>query len=148
MKNLLYISLLALPLLLLPSKAEAWGCCIGPANIDFGFNWHYNFKWGCTCQAGPWYLYWPYEAHFATAAPVGGPCYPNWPAPGAVGGAGAPLPPIGYPSAQPMAPAPSGQPMAPAPSAQPMTPAPPVPPPVGIQPTAYSSQAPAYWYGR
>jgi hypothetical protein len=26
-------------------------------------------------QAAPWYLYWPYDAHFLTAAPVGGAFY-------------------------------------------------------------------------
>ena len=27
-------------------------------------------------QAAPWYLYWPYDAHFLTPAPVGGVFYP------------------------------------------------------------------------
>jgi hypothetical protein len=26
-------------------------------------------------QAAPWYLYWPYDAHFLTAAPIGGAYY-------------------------------------------------------------------------
>src|SRR5262245_55131743 len=26
-------------------------------------------------QAAPWYLYWPYDAHFLTPAPVSGPFY-------------------------------------------------------------------------
>ena len=28
-----------------------------------------------TYQAAPWYLYWPYDAHFLTPAPVSGPFY-------------------------------------------------------------------------
>jgi hypothetical protein len=27
-------------------------------------------------QAAPWYLYWPYDAHFQTAAPIYAPYYP------------------------------------------------------------------------
>jgi hypothetical protein len=27
-------------------------------------------------MAAPWYLYWPYDAHFLTPAPVGGAFYP------------------------------------------------------------------------
>jgi hypothetical protein len=136
MKNLLYISLVALPLCFLPSKAHAWGCgsgnCLGPANVDFGFNWHYNFRWGCNCQAGPWYSYWPYEAHFqGVGAPVR--CgFPGWAPQGAAGPVGAPTEKLGQPS-----------------GVQPTTPMPSIAPPKpGIQPTAYSPQAPAYWYGR
>jgi hypothetical protein len=134
MKNLLYITLLALPLLLVPSRAHAGGCCVGPATLDFGFSWHYNFKCGSKCQAGPWYTYWPYEAHFAAAAPVGGPCYPGWPGAGAMGSMGAPAGPMGgHPVAQPMTPMPS---------------TPSIPSTAGLQPTGYSAQVPAYWYGR
>lgn len=36
-----------------------------------------------TFQAAPWYLYWPYNAHFMTPAPLGAPFVP----PPGVGGA-------------------------------------------------------------
>jgi hypothetical protein len=166
MKNLLYISVLALPLLLLPSRAHAWGCnktcCIGPATFDIGFSWHYKFTWGgcgSNCQAGPWYSYWPYDAHFAAAAPLGGPCYPGWPGAGAMGSIGAPAGPMGQPVGIGAPAGPMGQPVGPgAPAgpmgqpvgqpAPPMPVTPPVPSPAGIQHTAYSAQVPAYWFGR
>lgn len=51
---------------------------------------------GC-CNVGPWYLYWPLDAHFQVPAPTG---YPFYPAPMAAGGlpgyAGYP-PPAAYP---------------------------------------------------
>ena len=152
MKKLLYLTLLALPLLMLPSKALAWGCdqhcCLGGCTIDYGFNWHYSIKCGCPGQCGPWYLYWPYEAHFAAAAPVGGPCFPAWGPPGGMAGMGAPTAPMmGLPGAMGS----GGAPMAPmmgVPGAQPMAPIPGTPPPASIQPTVYSGQVPAYWYGR
>lgn len=34
--------------------------------------------WGCRTCLGPWYQYWPYEAHFVTPAPTG---FPYWPSP-------------------------------------------------------------------
>ena len=36
-----------------------------------------------TFQAAPWYLYWPYDAHFQTSAPVFAPFYtpPTYPVP-------------------------------------------------------------------
>jgi hypothetical protein len=76
-------------------------------------------------QAAPWYLYWPYDAHFLTPAPVTGAFYgpptpgnfpvnpyfpgpayghygpiPGGPAPGGVGFGGA-YPAANYPSAPP-----------------------------------------------
>jgi len=49
-------------------------------------------------QLGPWYLYWPLEAHFQTPAPTG---YPYWPSamslpPGSPGGPPPGLQPVGY----------------------------------------------------
>jgi len=59
-----------------------------------------------TYQAAPWYLYWPYDAHFQTPAPVTGAWYgppncrapmnPYFPAPAGVGAYGPP-PGYGYP---------------------------------------------------
>jgi hypothetical protein len=59
-------------------------------------------------QAAPWYLYWPYDAHFMTPAPIGGafyappipgnfPVQPYFPAPAFVPPAPAPayIPPAG-----------------------------------------------------
>jgi hypothetical protein len=69
-----------------------------------------------TFQAAPWYLYWPYDAHFMTPAPVNSPFYgppvggnfpvnPYFPAaagsygpmPGGPPPAGVPIPPAGVP---------------------------------------------------
>ena len=72
MKKLILASLLALPLLAMPSKAQAW--------------WHCN-----PLFCGPWYVYWPLEAQFTVPAPTG---YPYWPSPLAISGAvpgGAPV---------------------------------------------------------
>jgi len=56
-------------------------------------------------QAAPWYLYWPYDAHFLTSAPVGGAYYAppmmgNYPVqPYFPGGAqGQWAPPVGAPA--------------------------------------------------
>jgi hypothetical protein len=65
MKKLILAGLLVLPLLALPSRAQAWGC-------------HRAF-------CGPWYVYWPMEANFAVPAPTG---YPYWPSPMAISGMG------------------------------------------------------------
>jgi hypothetical protein len=142
MNNLLKASLLALPLLAVPTRAQAW-CCWDwlPLKIDHGFeirsSWHFNLG-GCSSPcAGPWYSYWPYEAHFQVGAPVGGwgcnygglGCnYPYWPASGGVAGS------ISY-GTPVMA---AQQPAMPS-QAQPAA---------GFQPAGYYSQTPSYWYGR
>jgi hypothetical protein len=76
-------------------------------------------------QLSPWYLYFPYEAHFQAPSPV---CsFPNWQAPAA-----------GLPAGVDMAP----------PTTGPMLP--PVTQPLGyVQPAsyAYPQQVPSYWYG-
>jgi len=71
-----------------------------------------------TFQAAPWYLYWPYDGHFLTPAPVNAPFYappgngnfpvnPYFPAPN--NGYYGPMPggpaPAGYPAGYPAAPA-------------------------------------------
>jgi hypothetical protein len=78
-------------------KARASGCCNCPGYRCFSFGgcgigiWgHNNMYYGCgNCcgwpTLGPWYQYWPYEAHFATPAPTG---YPFWPGPMSAGGDG------------------------------------------------------------
>jgi hypothetical protein len=83
-------------------------------------------------QAGPWYLYWPLEAHFQNPAPIG---YPFWPSPMGlapnVGNQNPMMPSLGC--APPM-----GPPMMP-----PVQPA-------GLQPVNYQYPyyyaPPAYWY--
>jgi hypothetical protein len=56
-------------------------------------------------QAGPWYLYWPYQAHFQTPAPMPFPYYsPTLTLPPNFQGGVQPYQPVGY--AQP---APAGQ---------------------------------------
>jgi hypothetical protein len=48
-------------------------------------------------QAGPWYLYWPYEAHFQTPAPVPYPYYaPAMTLPPSFPGGPPPHQPVGY----------------------------------------------------
>ena len=82
-----FLGLAALGLALFAGSASAngWpqGCCIHPGYLDFRFNASVN--WGSfgygggapvtPYQLGPWYQYWPYEAHFQTPAM---PMYPYW----------------------------------------------------------------------
>ena len=68
MKRLIWAGDLALPLLLLTSEAKAF--CIGGYEIDSGAKvWCNVRQFNLTMPtAGPWYLYWPYQAHFITSA--------------------------------------------------------------------------------
>jgi hypothetical protein len=77
---------------------------------------------GGSVPCGPWYTYYPYNAHFQTPAPTG---YPNWPAPQTSG----PSPLFGgnYYQAPPQ----NGLSNYPSP----------------VQPCGYY-QAPSYWYGQ
>jgi hypothetical protein len=114
------------------------------------------------CHCFPWYLYWPYEAHFQVPAPTK---FPFWPPPmtaGPLAGPAFPMP--AGPLVAPGYPAPAGPALPPAPNLlpRPLTgnPQPPaVPPPV--QPIGYhpqqqvpsygfypQQQIPSYWYGR
>jgi hypothetical protein len=129
MTKLLRACLFALPLLALPSVAHAWpfDCCgCPPWQVDAGINWHFNARcgqYGLGAQAGPWYSYWPYEAHFQTPAPVN--AFPFWPA--TIAGRGTyPVPAGAVPTEAPPAPV----------------------QPSGFQPTRYQSSVPSYWYGR
>ena len=103
MKRTLVTALLALPLLAGPARAIGWP----PFKIEAGANVYlhvYNPKC-CGAQFGPWYNYWPLEAHFQVPAI---PQYPYWPAPqtlppammtGGVPGPAnfhAPVAPVGY----------------------------------------------------
>ena len=63
MKRLFGLTLLALALAVLPAQAQIIKITTGNNNKP---------------ALGPWYLYWPMEAHFQTPA---SPQYPYWPAP-------------------------------------------------------------------
>ncbi len=164
MRHLFKASLLGLPLLLIPSQAHAWGPGGYARKVEFGNRFVCAF--GGAPQAGPWYLYWPYEAHFNVSAPPFGsgcaPCGMSWgwmggnynamglhPGMGAGGYGGAACPggscmnPGAYPQQQPYYP---NAPQNPA-LARPNVPAPNTYP-AGFQPAAYMQQVPSYWYGR
>jgi hypothetical protein len=148
MMNRFGVALLAVPLLALPAVAndDPFAPSL-PFRIETGANVYFRVLsrdngWGA--QLGPWYSYWPMEAHFQTPAL---PNYPYWPAPQAIfpGGSAtsipAPLPPHAVPTAAPAATAP-----VPANGALPVYFR-----PVGYYPTGYYSypqQVPAWWYGR
>jgi hypothetical protein len=77
--------------------------------------------------AGPWYSYWPLEAHFQVPAPTG---YPYWPNPMDSNVVPQQLQHYGY----------AGPGVYVAPQPAPATP--------GVhQPVGYFQQAPSYWYG-
>jgi hypothetical protein len=77
MKKLTIAALFVL-LLALPSRAHAWGCGTLPYRVDLGANAHFRVNQYAGGLCGPWYLYWPLEAHFQVPAPTG---YPYWPNP-------------------------------------------------------------------
>jgi hypothetical protein len=82
MKQLTLAVLLALgALALTQSQASADGLCV---NYKSAFR---GCGGCCHIQLGPWYLYWPHEAHFQTPAPTG---YPFWPTGMTAEGYGAP----------------------------------------------------------
>jgi hypothetical protein len=111
----------------------------GPADCDIGF--HCNFTCGgARASLGPWYAYFPYDAHFQVPAPMG--LYSSWPPvfppPGAV-----PVPVPFPPPPTPLTPVPPAAPRA-APANQTSI------QPVGYYPYryGYGYQVPSYWYGR
>jgi hypothetical protein len=133
MKTRLWVGAVALTLMTLPAQARAacWPCQM---NCEPLFKFY--FSCGPHVQLGPWYHYFPYEAHFQTPAPVGP--FPNWQSPVAVAPAVPDLP------AFPATPAPPPAPW------QGPTPQPVVPPTGYLQPTGYygQQQVPSYWYGQ
>jgi hypothetical protein len=74
MKRCLCASLFALALLL-PASAYAGHF---PYKDEAGANAYFRvYKYpGAPAQLGPWYMYWPLEAHFQMQAPI---AYPGWP---------------------------------------------------------------------
>lgn len=73
MKRMFGVALLALPLAVGSVHASGW-----PFNVQAGGTFYMRGGNGLMPQAGPWYLYWPLEAHFVAPAPTG---YPYWPPP-------------------------------------------------------------------
>lgn len=111
-----------------------------PAQVDLGF--HCNFSHGgVRATLGPWYAYFPYDAHFQMPAPVGP--YPNWPMP-------FPPQPVMVPAPFPPPPTLLPPPPNPAPRSAPTNQ--PLIQPVGYYPYGYGYgygyQVPTYWYGR
>jgi hypothetical protein len=109
MMNRFGVALLALPLLALPVRADDPFAPGLPYRVECGGNIYFRVLsrengWGC--QIGPWYSYWPLEAHFQTPAL---PCYPYWPLPQAVvpGGTSVLAPPPYCPPPGPALPAPA-----------------------------------------
>jgi hypothetical protein len=153
MKKIFSLAILALPLAIGSAHASGW-----PYNFQCGGSFYFAGSNGRGPQAGPWYLYWPLEAHFVAPAPTG---YPYWPSPQALppttfGGPAVPPPPVFAPP--PPVPAVPPAPVAPPPVTT--APAPPTQPPQPrlqlpsyLQPTSYyipvsTGQPPSYWYDR
>ncbi len=121
MKTFLRAALAASAFLVCASLTRAWG--MAPCRVDCGA--YLNWSSGCHlgCQLGPWYTYFPYNAHFQSPAPVCG--WPFWPT-GAAQNA--------VPTGAVVNPGPAGS----AQGAYPGTP--------GIRPVGYYGNAPSYWY--
>jgi hypothetical protein len=131
MKKVFGTALLALPLLAVSAQAEGY-----PFNVSAGGSFYIKGGPGAAWpQAGPWYLYWPLEAHFTAPAPTG---YPYWPAP-----MGLPNQSFGGPAVQPhyTPPPPTTAPPQPAPPRSGLQPA-------YYRPVSYYGPAPSYWYDR
>jgi hypothetical protein len=135
MKKLLGLALVALPLLPVGARAVCWSPFA--YKVETGGNLYFRILplEANAAQLGPWYLYWPMEAHFVVPAPTG---YPYWPGPQT-------LPPNAVLGPPPPAPAPA--PLPPPPGAVPPGPA--LTPPAPAAPlTPASYVVPSYWYGR
>ncbi len=82
MKRILAASLLTLSLFALARPARALDFCgPWPYKVETGVNAYfrvYKYPEFGGQQLGPWYQYWPLEAHFQQVAPTG---YPTWPQP-------------------------------------------------------------------
>ena len=90
--------------------ASAAGCsgpnCGGNPPSGGPLEWLFAKKPVPAFQAAPWYLYWPYQGHFMTPAPLGG-AYYGAPAGGGVANPYFPANPAYYPVAPGYAPAPA-----------------------------------------
>jgi hypothetical protein len=153
MKKLLAAALAAL---FSAAPAGAHWCICGsspPCKVEVGWSFHIKACQG-SCAGGvlgPWYDYWPLEAHFQVPAPC---AYPYWP-PGQTlpNGQTAAIPPAVGPAphapVQMMTvptPGAAGLPPGVAPTADALKPANFHAP--ALQPVRYSAPVPSYWYGR
>jgi hypothetical protein len=108
MKKLIAALFVAVAIGAAAQNASAAGGCSGPycggsPPPTYGpFSWLFEKKPVPTFQAAPWYLYWPYHAHFMTPAPMGG-AYYGPPAAGAAVNPYFPAQPAYYPAPTPMA---------------------------------------------
>jgi hypothetical protein len=130
MKKFFLAAMLVLPLLAAPARADG---CLFPFHVEGGVNANFRINCGSNYgggyQLGPWYHYWPLEAHFVTPAPTG---FPYWPPPQAL-----------MPPPNPVLPPPQPKPN-PGPDVK----------PVGYyyapyqtyQPSIRYGPAPSYWY--
>jgi hypothetical protein len=148
MKKLLAVCL-PLAALAIPTPAQAWFRLPSVELRFYGHNAVLGFGPN-TLQASPWYNYWPYEAHFQTAAPTG---FPYWPAPQTTAPGFNPYASdYGAPALAPQyfAPSPAQGYVPPAPTPVPEYGAPPAVQPTGYyyQPNGYAGQVPSYWYQR
>jgi hypothetical protein len=133
MKKVFFAALLALPLLAVPARAQC--CCWFPFRLEAGGNVYLRVYNGPLqsggIQLGPWYQYFPYEAHFQSAAPIG---FPYWPSPQTL------PPPVQHANPYMQSPpSPAPQPAATQRTSY-QTPF--------FQPVGYSPQPPSYWYQR
>jgi hypothetical protein len=164
MKRMFGVALLALPLVVGSVQAEGW-----PFTFQATGSFHIQGASGPAWpQAGPWYLYWPLEAHFVAPAPTG---YPYWPSPQAAPPLPAPVipqpyvgvprsvvapPPVAAAHPTPVAPPAvkttptpaSPAPQQPAPSPTPQLQLPPYLQRTSYHPIVPSGQPPSYWYDR
>jgi hypothetical protein len=136
MKKLYLAALLAVPLLASTARADG---CIFPIRVEGRCNWDFRMTFGgCgpggCAQLGPWYHYWPLDAHFITPAPTG---YPYWPQPQSL--PPNPVLPPPQPDPKPGA-GPDVKPVGYAPYAYPYS--------YQYAPSIYYGQAPSYWYSR
>jgi hypothetical protein len=139
MKRMLWMAVLAVPLAAAPAQAQFFPPTpVPPINLNGGIHLNFNlFAGGGQTQLGPWYRYWPHEAHFQVPPPIGGGMY---------GPSFMTLPPEMGPQQM----APQQQPWTP-PTPTPIRPGQPgQPQQSSFQPVGYFSttQAPSYWYGR
>src|SRR5207244_4441696 len=131
--RLLYLALVSLPVLALPSAARADAPlqlpCLPPFRVDAGVNAYFRLSYpGPQTPMPPWYTYFPYDAYFQTPPPTGY-NFPNWAPP--------PMTSSFAPHGAPQYGAPVFQ--APPPNQVPSH---------AVRPVGYYyQQAPSYWYG-
>lgn len=122
MKKYLWTAALVTAGLALPGRASAEGLLPGRVNLGIGVSFGLSSSPAGTL--GPWYLYWPLEAHFQPIAPA---AYPYWPP------TGPKTLPYGFQAPPPL---PPGAPIPKSAASKPAC----------FQPVGYYGPPPAYWY--